>query len=86
MYDGEKWSGWSEIGGSKKEVFAENVTVKLSDNKSFGKYVTGDVIHCQGMTAIEVIQMALDETSGLKFNSFLGARVKTCVFVCYFLL
>lgn len=71
VYDGEKWSGWSEIGGSKKEVFAENVTVKLSDNKSFGKYVTGDVIHCQGMTAIEVIQMALDETSGLKFNSFL---------------
>nr|DAS20563.1 MAG TPA: hypothetical protein [Caudoviricetes sp.] len=65
--------GWSEWDNTivSREVFTENLTVKLNSGKGFGKYVNGDVIHCKGMTAIEVIQMALDETTVLKFNSFL---------------
>lgn len=58
----------SDINGFR---FSDNLTIKLSDGKTFGKFMNGDVIHCKGMTAIEVIQMALDETTGLRFNSFL---------------
>ena len=45
-------------GGSK---FTTDLTVSLSNNKTFGRYLNGQVIPAAGKTAAEVIQMALAE-------------------------
>jgi len=42
-------------------VFDEDLTVSLSNGKSFGKYVNGDVIPASGKTTSEILQLALVE-------------------------
>lgn len=41
--------------------FPTNLTVSLSAGKTFGKYVTGDIIPASGKTPAEVIQLAIVE-------------------------
>lgn len=65
--------GWAEWYNTSvnREVFTENLTVKLNSGKSFGKYLNGDIIPCKGKTVMDVIRMSVEENEGLKFNSFL---------------
>jgi len=50
--------------------FTEDITVRLSAGKSFGKYINGQVIPAAGKTAREVILMALDEYINAVFTLF----------------
>jgi len=42
-------------------VFNADLLVTLNSGKTFGRYDNGDLVPCSGMSALEVIQMALSE-------------------------
>lgn len=44
-----------------KYTFPADLTVSLSNNKTFGRYANGQIIPCSGKTPEEVIQMAIVE-------------------------
>lgn len=64
-------------------TFDENITVSLSDGKTFGRFVNGEPIPSMGKTAREVIKMSVTQTlyptvtspsiTGFTFNGFIGA-------------
>ena len=71
------YSGFSGYSGGGA-VFTEDITVVLNDNKTFGRYVNGDVIPATGKTPNQVILLATNEplgpivslssTSNIQFN------------------
>jgi hypothetical protein len=42
-------------------VFNADLTVNLNSGKTFGRYDNGDLVPCSGLSALQVIQMALSE-------------------------
>lgn len=51
---------WVDAIGS--DLFDKDIKVALSNNKTFGKYLNGETIPAEGLTAIDVIRMAAIET------------------------
>jgi hypothetical protein len=52
----------SNIIASSSPRFNQDLTISLSNGKTFGRYATGQVIPATGKTAAEVIQMAIAES------------------------
>ncbi len=57
------YSGFSGFSGAGA-VFTEDITVVLNNDKTFGRYVNGDVIPATGKTPNEVILLATNEPLG----------------------
>lgn len=65
--DQRVFSAWQElIGGggasTQESVFVSDLTVNLENERSFGKYKSGDTIPSTGKTAAEVIAMSIFES------------------------
>lgn len=59
--DGTFQSSASTGGGGGAATFPDDLTVSLSDGKTFGRYEDGDVIPASGLTAPDVITLAVTE-------------------------
>lgn len=49
-------------GGGGEYIFPSNLTVTLSNGKTFGKYGNGETIPAAGKTTSEILQLAISET------------------------
>ena len=54
-------SGVLLIGESAEPIFTSDLTVSLTNNKTFGRYINGEIIPANGKTASQVLQLALVE-------------------------
>ena len=52
-----------DCGCSNEGVFTSDIVVSLTDDKSFGKYLNGDIVPAKGKTARQVIEDALNEST-----------------------